>query len=203
MRDVFRRIFASNAWRGAESRSGEGSDLAQTGVIRREIPGLLRRLGAASLLDAPCGDFNWMRHVDLAGVDYVGGDIVPDIVAANRARFGGPGRRFEVLDITADSLPRADVMLCRDCLVHLSFADIRRALRNIRASGTTWLLATTFPGRANAEIETGQWRPLDLCAAPLGFPPPAELLNEGCTEWDGHWADKSLGLWRVSEVPAG
>ena len=77
----FQRIFEENAWGNRESVSGEGSNLERTKVVRAELPGLLARHGVRSLLDAPCGDFYWMKEVDLAGVDYIGVDIVPEIIA--------------------------------------------------------------------------------------------------------------------------
>ena len=96
----------------------------------------------------------------------------------------------------------ADLLLCRDCLVHLSFADIARAIANIRAATVTYLLTTTFPAqRANEDIRTGDWRPLNLEAAPFGWPAPLEYLVEKCTEGNGLFADKSLGLWRVDSLP--
>ncbi|MEO8451290.1 MAG: hypothetical protein ABI647_15960 [Gemmatimonadota bacterium] len=89
-------------------------------------------------------------------------------------------------------------MLCRDCLVHLSFADVGRALANIRSARITYLLTTTFPEEAlNVDIATGDWRPLNLEREPFSFPPPLALLPEGCTEGDGRFQDKSLGLWLV------
>ena len=93
-------------------------------------------------------------------------------------------------------------MLCRDCFVHLSFADIARAVENIRANNIEFLLTTTFSAEAaNRDIVTGDWRPLNLETLPFSFPPPLELIVEGCTEQDGAFADKSLGLWRVSDLP--
>ena len=79
------------------------------------------------MLDVPCGDFYWMRLVPL-DVDYTGGDIVSDIVARNQAQYGDERRRFLRLDLLQDPLPAADLIFCRDCLVHLSNAHIRRAV---------------------------------------------------------------------------
>src|SRR5687768_11754264 len=156
--DIFRDKFARNAWRGAESVSGTGSDVEQTRVVIEELPRLLRGLGVSTLLDLPCGDFNWMRNVDLSGIRYIGGDVVPEIVARN-ARFATDAITFRRLNLLTGPLPRADAIFCRDCLVHLSFADIERALANIVRSQSTYLVTTTFPDRsANADIPTGRWR---------------------------------------------
>lgn len=197
---VFREAYHSNLW-GGDSRSGPGSGADQTAAVAAAIPGLCARLGVVRLLDVPCGAHSWMARVDLKGVSYVGGDIVPEIVERNRRDHAGAGREFLRLDITKDRLPAADLMLCRDCLVHLSNADIRTALANIAASEIRWLLTTTFPAEPeNVDIVTGDWRPIDLTKPPFELPQAVELLNEGCTEQDGAFADKSLGLWSVSSV---
>lgn len=195
----FTRIYESCFWGEPDSVSGPGSVPAQTRVLIRELPPLLSRLGVRTLLDIPCGDFNWMRELELDLDWYVGGDIVAALIATNQQRYGRPGREFRRLDLTRDPLPRADLILCRDGLVHLSFADITSALERIRASGSTWFLTTTFPSREiNVDIVTGDWRPLNLEAPPLRFPPPELVLKEGCPE--AGYEDKSLGLWRVKNL---
>jgi hypothetical protein len=177
-------------------------DNPTTEMLRQEIPRLLRRRRARSLLDLPCGDFGWLSRAELAGIDYTGGDIVSDLVASNTRRYGGPGRRFRCLNLCRDPLPRVDVVLCRDGLVHLGYAQIFRAFANLRRSGSTHLLATTFLELdANAEIDTGDWRPLNLCLPPFALPEPLEVIVEDWTADDGAYADKALGLWRVADLP--
>jgi SAM-dependent methyltransferase len=198
---VFDEIMHENRWQDAESASGTGSRLEQTEKIRNGIPPMLSRLKAQSLLDAPCGDFNWMRLVDLHGIRYIGLDVVVPLIEACQRTYGGPTRRFQVGNILTDPLPRADVILSRDCLVHLSYKHAFAALRNFRLSGATYLLTTTYISRKqNWNIVTGKWRPLNLQARPFKFPPPTELLVEGSTECDGECADKSLGLWPLASL---
>jgi len=195
----FARIFATNLW-SSESRSGVGSELDATSGLREQLPLLLREIGARSLLDLPCGDFGWLSTVPL-DLDYIGADIVDDLVRANEARYGAPRRAFRRLDLTSDELPRADVVLCRDCLVHLSFAHVSKALANVGRSGATWLLTTTFlEHHQNVDIEDGDWRMLNLTCAPFNLPPPTVVLVEGCRESEGAYADKALGLWKVADL---
>ena len=197
----FARIYATNLWSDTESRSGPGSSLDATRVIRARLPPLLRDLGAQSLLDLPCGDLAWLQHVDLTGIDYTGADIVPALVAENERRYATASRRFMMLDLTRDRLPSADVLLCRDCLVHLSYSNIHAALTNVADSGIQFLLMTSFPGRdENYDVVDGDWRPLDFGAEPFDFPAPVATLNEECTESDGAYADKSLVVWRVADI---
>ena len=195
----FQRVHDTNLWGAAESVSGLGSEIDATATLRAELPVVLKRLGAASLLDAPCGDGGWIACVDL-GVRVTGIDIVPDLVEALRARAarGEISGDYYLADITLDSLPRCDAILCRDCLVHLSFANIGRAVQNFRRSGARWLITTTFPEyQSNRDCEDGDWRALNFERAPFDWGAPAELINENCTEAGGGWRDKSLGVWRL------
>ncbi len=199
--DVFRDIYRRRHWAGSESASGAGSGEDQTATIRRALPALLAELGVGTMLDLPCGDYGWMRTVDLPVARYIGADLLPDVIAPLTAGFSGGRREFRILDLTRDPLPPADLLFCRDCLVHLSYDHIRRALMNVLRSGISYVLTTTFPGaEANEDIATGDWRTLDLQQAPFHFPSPVRILNEGCIEGGGAFADKSLGLWRVKDL---
>jgi len=201
LQERFERIYHTNLWADPETRSGVGSSLESTRVLREKLPDALRELGTRVLLDVPCGDFTWMERVDLAGIDYIGGDIVRSIVESNRAEHAAPGRSFIEIDLTRDELPDADVLLCRDCLVHLSYDNIARVIANVRRSETRYILMTSFPERGdNADVEDGDWRPLDFEAPPFSFPKPALTIVEECEEEGGSYADKSLCAWPVTEL---
>lgn len=196
--EIFTETYRKRYWRSRESVSGRGAELGQTALLRGELPALFRQYGIRTLLDLPCGDFNWMRQVDLGEVRYTGGDIVAELIAQNQEKYAGERRTFLELDLLTDALPDADCILVRDCLVHFSLEHIRQALENIRQSNITYLLTTSFPGtRHNEDIQTGHWRTLNLQLAPFLFPEPLVCLNEGCTEENGAYADKSLCLWKI------
>lgn len=200
---VFTGYFHRNKWRDPDSRSGKGSNLAATAELRKLLPGLLAELGIHSMVDVPCGDFFWMQHVDLSGVRYLGGDIVPDLIARNQSQHARDGIDFKVIDLITGPVPKADLIFVRDCLVHLSHAHVFAALENIRQSGATYLLTTIYPKTAgNVDIVTGQWRALDLGRAPFRLPPPLKLIAEGAAGEQGQGPDKMLGLWRVADIPA-
>lgn len=197
---IFQDIYLSNYWGGSDSQSGTGSDSVQTAEIQRRLPELLKDLRIATMLDIPCGDWHWMKWVAF-DVDYIGADIVPEIIKRNQELYGNDQRRFTTLDLIGDELPKVDLIFSRDVLVHLSFEDIFSALRNIKRSGSEYLLTTTFTGRdSNIDIPTGQWRPLNLQKAPFNLPEPIMIIIEKCTEGNGSWGDKSLGLWKVSDI---
>lgn len=187
--------------RDQEMISGPGSDREQTAVIAREIPKLLAELQVRSMLDAPCGDFYWMRHVTLPVTRYVGVDIVDDLIMRHRAAFANEKREFHCLDLSEDPLPQTELIHSRDLLVHLSHRDALRVLANFKRTGAQYLLTTTFVEEsANEDIMTGGWRPLNLQLPPYNFPPPLRLINEMCSEDGNRYPDKSLGLWRLADL---
>lgn len=198
VQDVFSEIYQTNRWQDADSRSGTGSNLDQTAAVRAALPGIFERYGIKSFLDIPCGDFYWMSKVDLSGIFYTGGDIVPALIEQNLKQHKSASISFRVINLIEDELPTADLLMVRDCLVHLSFADALRAVANIARSPVRYLLATTFIDiTRNDDIVTGQWRMLNLSLPPFSFPAPVELIDEKCTE-SREAKGKRLGLWDVS-----
>jgi hypothetical protein len=201
-RALFTQIFRHQLWGDGESVSGPGSTRSRGADFQDELIEVLRSLGTRVLLDAPCGDFNWMAPVAESVPEYIGADVVRELVDRNQARYGTGSLRFVHADLTRDPLPACDVVLCRDCLVHFSTRDARAALRNLRRSGATWLIATTFVGvEENTEIRTGGWRVLNLQRPPFNFPPPHALIDERCLHSEGRYRDKRLGVWRFDALP--
>lgn len=165
---------------------------------------LLRKLETRTLLDAPCGDFNWIAEAADSVERYVGIDVVPELIEQNRRQYLTGRRSFVLADISRDFLPVADVIFCRDCLVHFSHEDVWATLANFRRSGARYLLTTTFVERdANTSIRTGAWHPLNLQAAPFHLPSPLELIDERCTHTGGIYRDKCLALWELASLPSG
>jgi hypothetical protein len=195
---TFRRFYADNVWGSDESVSGPGSTLEATKNIRAAIPGIFAELKIRSILDAPCGDFHWFHHLlpDL-DIDYLGADIVPELIARNTAAFGSNRVAFKVHDIVTEPLPRVDLWLCRDCLFHLPLCDVRQALANFVNSGVPSLLVTNHPQVAvNHEIIHGEFRPLNLQAAPFNLPEARWTVPED----DPKKLGQVLALWKAEDV---
>jgi glycosyltransferase involved in cell wall biosynthesis len=201
----FTKVFKENLFWGSESRSGAGSNLDQTKVVREELPKLLRKLRVRTFVDAPCGDFYWMKETMLQVERYIGIDIVEAIVRKNKEKYQRNGRTFICRNIIEDDIPKADLILCRDCLVHLTFEQGIELVKNFKRSGSTFLLATTFTERdvnfdTIHEENVGKWRPLNMQLPPFNFPNPICIINEKCPEGEGEFKDKSLGLWRLEDI---
>jgi hypothetical protein len=195
---VFQVAYAAGAWGSAESDSGVGSELGATENIRAYLPELFQRFKVSTFLDAPCGDWNWMSRVDLSGVDYFGADIVSTVIDKNSQQYARPGARFIRADLTKDPLPTVEMIMCRDCWVHLSFEDIAAALKNFRRTGATWLLVSNTPSQTrNQNKATGiDWRHLNLNLPPFSFPQKIESRKD-------HYPDVpfEITLWQIADLP--
>lgn len=201
---AFTHIYNNNLWMSSESVSGTGSTLAETVKLRERLPQLLNELKVKVFLDAPCGDFNWMKHVSFPEniEQYIGIDIVEDLILKNNNKYKSDKISFFNKDILIDEVPKADLIMSRDCLVHLPFAQIFTALKNFKSSGAKYLLATTFPGLSE-NVNTnniGDWRALNLQLPPFNFPNPITLIHEELQTSYPIFQTKSLGLWKLNDL---
>jgi hypothetical protein len=105
-----------------------------------------------------------------------------------------------------DQLPPADMLLCRDCLIHLSFRDVESALRNIAQSGIPYFLTTNYPHIAiNTDIVTGDFRAINLQLSPFRFPKPIMVIPEDIFPElkDNPNFIRELALWRTQDLARG
>jgi hypothetical protein len=186
----FTEVYGKALWGDDETRSGWGSKRnsghVQTAleILRMVIP----KYNILSIADIPCGDFNWQPLFlsDHAQVAYIGYDIVGSMIVDNKRK--NPNREFRQLDITKQVPAKADLILCKDMFNHLTYADIRRAIGNMKRSGSTYLLASndfTFPQNVDVVNEGSNDRPVDVVKAPLSYPAPL---------WNNHY----MGLWLLA-----
>jgi hypothetical protein len=196
--ETFIEIYTKNGWGSQESLSGSGSELKNTVELRKELSILLLKYEIKSILDIPCGDFNWMKEVDLDGIKYQGADIVESLIDHNKLQY--PKVNFTVMDITKDTLPNVDLVLTRDLFGHLSDDNIFSALKNIKLSGSKYLLATSFTKWSNnPNIIDGGWKCINLMIKPY-YLKPIYLINENCMEGYPNYNDKCMLLFDLNNL---
>lgn len=201
IKETFTYINESKYWTSEESVSGDGSELEVTHELRHKLDDLLKNKNIKSMLDIPSGDFNWMQKINLENIDYIGGDIVENLIKSNNQAYKSDTINFDVLDLTSSSLPQVDLIFCRDCLVHLSYKDIYKALVNIKKSESKYLLTTSFYRcNENKDIITGQWRKLNFTIFPFNFKEPLQVLDENYTKKGYKYSDKSMCLWNIKDI---
>ena len=137
-----------------------------------------------------------MRKIADQVETYVGVDIVPDLIARNNELFATYKVTFQVADIAADPLPKSDLILCRDCFIHLPTRLVFKALNNFRASGSKYLLLTNCTNvKTYHDIPIGSFRPINFLIEPFSFPAPLASITESLHD------DRTLCLWDLSSLP--
>jgi hypothetical protein len=197
--DVFEKIHSRNLWKSSETVSGPGSELKSTVELRKNLNELLNHYSIKSIVDCGCGDFNWMKEIDLSQRNYHGIDIVKNLIDRNKKQFSKPNIIFSEGNLLNDKIPKADLLLCRDVLVHLNLEQIKNALENIINSGSAYFLLTSFTGIENKNTFTGDWRPINLQAAPFNFPEPDEIIYDEAIVVEGK-IRKQFCFWKRETI---
>lgn len=199
----FELIYNNNMWGSKESVSGFGSTLKYTEKLRAKLPSVINSLDIGSILDAPCGDFNWMKEVvrSFPNVSYIGADIVRDLVKVNNNKYGKDNISFVHLDIVKDQLPDVDLMICRDCLFHLCEEDILKFFANFCRSNIKYLITTSHDNESgqfcNVDIENGEFRLIDLFSSPYNL--SSDFLFK-IEDWMEPEPKRFMYLWSRSSI---
>lgn len=199
--DRFTEMYRRNYWGTKETASGSGSTLEYTENLRSKLPELFSKYSIKTVFDAPCGDFNWMRHVVAGGdFNYIGGDVVLPMISSHNAKYKNDRTKFVHIDLTKEKFPDADLMICRDCLFHLSLKDAELVILNFVNSKIPYLLTTTHVNNGsflNKDIASGDFRLLDLFSAPYYF--PQEVLFR-ISDWIAPEPQREMCLWTREQV---
>jgi SAM-dependent methyltransferase len=199
----FNLIYHFGYWKShnSSSFSGTGSNLQATENLRVELQEFLKRKNIKTFLDVPCGDWFWMKLMNLNNINYVGADIVDSIVKKNNKLYENSNIKFKKIDIINNNIEKYDLVFIRDCFVHLSNEDIYNSINNILISNSKYLATTIFLNNySNQENKKADnWRPINLMEKPFNFPEPDYLLNDKSNqnEFDKH---KHMGIWEINKL---
>jgi len=202
--DRFDLIYEKNIWSSKESVSGEGSEAEYTQNLREWLPEILTKYNIKDVVDAPCGDFNWMKLVlTKVNINYFGFDIVKGIIDKNKKFYSTNNIKFGIADICQDELPTCDLLIVRDCLFHLSYNDINRFLVNINNLEYKFLLTSTHITEndfLNKDINTGDFRLINLFKSPFCFDIKSaiERVNDFP---EGHSTEREMIMIKKNRVP--
>jgi SAM-dependent methyltransferase len=132
-REIFTAIYREGRWGGTAGafHSGSGSGVEHADRYAEAVKSFIRERGVRSVVDLGCGDFRVGARLLDVNVDYIGVDVVEDLVRRNQAEHGGARVRFRCLDAIEEPPPPADLCLVRQVLQHLSNAQIASVLANL------------------------------------------------------------------------
>jgi len=201
---VFKKIYSRNIWGSQESVSGVGSEKYYTENIRSWLVLNIPKYQIRNIVDSPCGDFNWMRYVlENVSVDYLGIDIVYDLIDRNTKKYSNKNISFRKSNIVDQPIPDCDLLIVRDCLFHFSYIDIDRFLKNINKTNYKFLLTTshiTGNDFKNRNIKTGDFRKINLFLPPFNFK-ENNILDIVSDYPKGHHIPRNMFLIKKDCVP--
>jgi SAM-dependent methyltransferase len=184
--EVFDDIYREGKWgrtRQDAGSSGYGSSVAATFLYRTFLAQFMKETAVKTVVDAGCGDWEFSRAIDWAGIDYKGFDIVESVVEADKKKYARPNVQFFVANMIDDELPPADLLIVKNVLQHLPTADVEKFLKQLPKYKHVLLIdgvnSATLSGK-NEDIPAGKYRDLDFARPPFNLR-VAKLL----TYWDG------------------
>lgn len=189
LKNRFLMIYKSNYWDNEETVSGPGSTIKNTVNLRKQLKKIIKKYKIKSILDAPCGDCNWIKSIILEfSIKYIGVDIVPNIINTNKKKFNNKKFSFQQLDITRTKLPKAELLICRDFIFHLSFEDAKLFFKNLKRSNAKFILISNHlkykskkDNNFNKNINSGDFRKIDIFQHPFNFNKKFEMvINDYC-----------------------
>jgi len=180
--------------------SGYGSVSLATEHIIKELSIFIDDNNINSILDIPCGDFSWMKEIEMDQINYLGADIVEDLVENNKIKYSSNNIKFCELDIIKDTLPKVDLIIVRDCFIHFSNDNILKAIINIINSKSKFLATTTFLDDKinNDNINDAEFRFINLLKSPFNFPLPYKSLDDSFHDNEDMFSNKRLSIWKLS-----
>ena len=196
MKGVFTNMYKNNIWGSEETRSGKGSTKDATKTIVKQLPAMFKKYNVKSIIDAPCGDYNWFKNLDYNFNKYLGIDIVDEIISENQKKYGSKSTKFQSGNILEYKFPKADLILCRDLFIHLTNKDVKACLKNFKNSGVRYLLTSSYPEvKKNEDTKTSYFRRINLLRPPFNLGKPLEVVSDndrGC--------GKHLCLWDLGQL---
>ena len=190
-KDVMKQIYDQSLWGGKEFDfySGIGShDPMMVNIYVKTVTDFLKSHDhKMTICDIGCGDFNIGQHIFKYSKKYFAIDIVEELIERNKMKFKTKNLEFLCLDIANDVLPKADVIIIRQVLQHLSNNEIQQILNRLKTCKyiilTEHLPVGDFIPNTNKIASQGirlkQQSGVDILSAPFNFQVKKEdVLNE-------------------------
>jgi len=171
MTDIFTDLYAPGSMWG--DGSGGGSDPKNAAAYVTFLNGFLAALKPATVLDVGCGDGRMAGAINWQGARYIGIDVAQPALDLFRQWSGdmktAAWAEWWQADALTDSLPNADLAICKEVMQHIPNAAVWRLLCRLRAFPLV-LHCSVMTNAINGDVETGWCRGVDLSLPPFLLP---------------------------------
>lgn len=134
-KDAMNQIYDLNLWGGKDFDFYSGTGSHDSKIISPYLDAVLTFLhshnNSLTVCDLGCGDFNIGQYLAPFTSRYIAIDIVEDLIKRNKSVFKEDNLEFKCLDIAKDELPKADCIILRQVLQHLSNSEIQEIVEKL------------------------------------------------------------------------
>ena len=134
-KDAMQQVYDMHLWGGNDFDfySGDGSHNLK--IVEPYIDSITTFLKSQNnpltVCDLGCGDFNIGKQLTKYAKYYIGIDIVENLIDRNKTLFKEDNLEFHCLNIVEDELPKADCIILRQVLQHLSNVEILKVVKKL------------------------------------------------------------------------
>lgn len=175
------QIYHQNLWGNNEDHFYSGFGSHNPAIVTPYVDVVKQFLTSfddqITVCDLGCGDFNVGKQFVNHTKKYIAVDIVENLINYNKQNFKAAHLEFRCLDIAKDTLPKADCVIIRQVLQHISNAEVQQILPKL--SNYKYIILTEHLPSGNFEpnkdIISGQGirikkqSGLDILKAPFNF----------------------------------
>ncbi|MUU77773.1 class I SAM-dependent methyltransferase [Winogradskyella endarachnes] len=134
-KDVMNQIYDLHLWGGKDYDFYSGFGSHDAYIIKPYLDAVSKFLKSHNNLqtvcDLGCGDFNIGKQLTQYTKNYIGIDIVDKLIERNKHLFKAENLEFHCLNIVEEDLPKADCIILRQVLQHLSNAEILKVVKKL------------------------------------------------------------------------
>ena len=139
IKNNFNKIYNENLWTHKYSKSGYGS---QGNFLNFSVKIIKKNkyINNKSVCSIGCGDFNFGKKIYKISKNYIGIDIVENLINYNKKKFSSKKVKFKCLDAVRDEIPRANVYIIRQVFQHLKNENIQKILLKIIKKNPSFII---------------------------------------------------------------
>ena len=190
IKEIFNKIYAFSLWSNAGYGSGIGSEPSYNKNMRAILTFFVINNNIKSICDAGCGACKWttvwLKELETLNrkIEYFGIDVSPIPITKSKQVMASsyhPKIQLNIGNITRCSLPKADLLFCRDVLQHMSYENIKKCLKNFAKNTNIkyYIIGGYWPGN-NKNINTGDYFDINLTLNPFNLIPDKIISEDNC-----------------------
>ena len=165
--------------------------------IRVQLVKIIKELKIQRVLDLSCGDWHWMKEIKDELPNYIGIDVVNEMIEVNKSQYESNNIQFKKGDMF-DELKKlsnrdVDLIICRQTLEHLPSDYVEQVLTEIKRVSKYALITSVNTTTSNETITMDGYysRPINLDESPY-----VEIIGKAVNRiWDSMMPEFEMGCF--------